>query len=440
MGQFMINNLKYRQIFSPINLPRFIVFSALIYMFIGEGFASQNFCDPTVHSSDRNGCIEIDHIRNTRHLSGKHTGLVKNGKMNGVGSLELANGKLIARFEDNNVQGWAINDTEDAIEYLFFEDGQIMAGKKRLTLSGSRNLSFIITFKTDNLSETSPAQIELADGRIFIGRLKIENGIVPDKYKGRGAIYYPNNSSKDVYYGEVEVWTGGVDAHGVGRLRMKSGKIDDAEWWRSTPGNSKRRSDGIPGRIIAGVITLGLTEVGRLGEDILEIAKASEFEANEAANILNSINFLNDTQKLFNEYSSNLSIWNKKKISSTFDQYREKCLAFGYQKNSSEISDCMKDLYTKAQELEVLERVKAEELRVTKEIKNNEAKALANIAERRDRIESNRSSLNAINSYLDREQRRRDALNTRISNQTIIKSPTNCTSRRIGNTVNTRCF
>ena len=47
-------------------------------------------------------------------------------------------------------------------------------------------------------------------------------------------------------------------------------------------------------------------------------------------------------------------------------------------------------------------------------------------------------SLDAINTYLDREQQRRDAFNNQMKNS--VRKITNCSSTRYGNTVNTTCY
>ena len=385
-------------------------------------------------------------------LHGGYIGELKNGVRSGVGSEPVPGGRRIAFFENGSVSGWTVSDGELGSSFIKYKGGVRQEG---ILLKNNQPFA---TFKKSlggKPSDMVLGKVFFPDGRVFKGEFLLDSKNefrFPDQ-KVDGVFVFPDYSDKEKYFGGVEFWRKGeIDLDGFGIIKMRNGTSANRDFVREFPGKSMELPPmASVGNAIAGIITLGLITAkqtkDRLGAGKLE-ADMLSLEA-KVENALRDFSISTDVAHLTEQYNAKIKESELEETAMSIESYRRHCREFGYSEFDAEgnvlpqFRECLKETFYKMEEIRTLREAKrmeveqqaasdAEEMR----IKRNEVELQKSLALSQIKSQKSQRSLNAINSYLDREYARINALNKSLrGNAPVICS----TGPAVGGYLNTTC-
>ena len=392
-------------------------------------------CAPTFSS------IEENCINSNEKFRGGYIGQIRAGNKVGAGSELLETGRRIARFERDTANGWTIMNTDHGTSYIEYKYSSRKSG-----ILLKNNEPWIIFKKTGGGAENVAGAIFLPDGRVFKGifKLSLKNEfILPRQKKVRGTVLYPEESAYAKYYGEVEIWANKqVDLDGFGVMALKNGESSGGDYLRDGAGVVNRV--GAATSVLTGVFTLGLSTAMQVSDrrgadDLVQNLSALEGEVDE---FLNDFAVSSEVAQLEADYSELVSNAETRTANAAMEKYKQQCRGFGYTERDAngntlpEFSKCVQETFFKMEELKVIEQTKALEMEQERQFQSERTKMLREDNKKRQSAEDYQRKLNTVNSYLDREQRRIDALNQGIRNN----APITCTTGPpMGGYVNTTC-
>ena len=360
---------------------------------------------------------------------------------NGLKGRVDGNKEVIANFVNGKMNGWSATYDGDDTYYIKYLNGSRLEGVV------IRNGFVKIRFKQNNGNNVLGA-IYLSDGRVFKGKFDLrENSKFGlwklSNQKLNGVITYPTQFKERKYYGKVEFWRGKeVDRDGFGVVEYEDGKLESGDYLREFVGKSQKMSPATSA--IVGVLTLGLTAASQASDRLSQEKLIREMKAieNEVNVFLDSFSYEDEVMKLEVAYYEKSSKEEEKKTNLEMKKYKSQCKAFGYVEfnkdgsPSSDFNKCVQETFFKMEELKIIEQAKINEIEQQRQIEVERTKAIREENKKRQKAEDAQRRDQAINSYLDRQQRRVDSLNQGIRNN----APVTCTTGPpLGGYVSTTC-
>ncbi len=360
---------------------------------------------------------------------------------NGLKGRVDGNKEVIANFVNGKMNGWSATYDGDDTYYIKYLNGSRLEGVV------IRNGFVKIRFKQNNGNNVLGA-IYLSDGRVFKGKFDLrENSKFGlwklSNQKLNGVITYPTQFKERKYYGKVEFWRGKeVDRDGFGVVEYEDGKLESGDYLREFVGKSQKMSPATSA--IVGVLTLGLTAASQASDRLSQEKLIREMKAieNEVNVFLDSFSYEDEVMKLEVAYYEKSSKEEEKKTNLEMKKYKSQCKAFGYVEfnkdgsPSSDFNKCVQETFFKMEELKIIEQAKINEIEQQRQIEVERTKAIREENKKRQKAEDAQRRDQAINSYLDRQQRRVDSLNQGVRNN----APVTCTTGPpLGGYVSTTC-
>ena len=360
---------------------------------------------------------------------------------NGLKGRVDGNKEVIANFVNGKMNGWSATYDGDDTYYIKYLNGSRLEGVV------IRNGFVKIRFKQNNGNNVLGA-IYLSDGRVFKGKFDLrENSKFGlwklSNQKLNGVITYPTQFKERKYYGKVEFWRGKeVDRDGFGVVEYEDGKLESGDYLREFVGKSQKMSPATSA--IVGVLTLGLTAASQASDRLSQEKLIREMKAieNEVNVFLDGFSYEDEVMKLEVAYYEKSSKEEEKKTNLEMKKYKSQCKAFGYVEfnkdgsPSSDFNKCVQETFFKMEELKIIEQAKINEIEQQRQIEVERTKAIREENKKRQKAEDAQRRDQAINSYLDRQQRRVDSLNQGIRNN----APVTCTTGPpLGGYVSTTC-